>query len=194
MPIKEGDCNFVLCFLKYTDFRGFYYLCCMTFRGKEIPNPTLKMVAFFVKKKGLKIVPRDLLIYMRECKWQNAQGEPYATLEGAILGYNAIKNVINKNPIKKEKIPYQEQLKDRRWLAFREKVLKMKGNKCEQCGSIDGLQVHHKRYIYGKYAWEYKTKDVMVLCAECHKRKHSLEIERKEMIRLMDRKSGHSTE
>ena len=161
---------------------------------KRNTQPDIENGCLFRKEEGLKIVPRDLLIYMRECKWQNAQGEPYATLEGAILGYNAIKNVINKNPLKKEKILYHEQLKDRRWLAFREKVLKMKGNKCEQCGSIDGLQVHHKRYIYGKYAWEYKTKDVMVLCAECHKRKHSLEIERREMIRMMDRKSGHSTE
>ena len=78
---------------------------------------------------------------------------------------------------KKEKhpwIPYEEQLKDQRWYAFRKKVFALKGHKCALCGTTENLQVHHPKYSgdYSKYAWEYDPKYMVVLCYDCHMKIH----------------------
>lgn len=76
-------------------------------------------------------------------------------------------------------IPYNIQLLDARWKERREQILKHKGQKCEICGKTKGLHVHHKRYIYGKYAWEYKMKDLMVLCGQCHEKIHGIDLDKR---------------
>jgi len=78
---------------------------------------------------------------------------------------------------KKRYIPYQNQLLDKRWLNKREHVFKLKGRKCSVCGATHNLQVHHLRYFNNKYAWEYKMKDLVVLCESCHKRKHCIDLD-----------------
>lgn len=78
---------------------------------------------------------------------------------------------------KKRYIPYQNQLLDKRWLKKREQVFKLKGRKCSVCGTIHNLQIHHLRYLDNKYAWEYKMKDLVVLCDSCHKRKHCKDLD-----------------
>ena len=35
------------------------------------------------------------------------------------------------------------------------------------------MQVHHKRYIINKYAWEYDDCDLVTLCQDCHSKVHS---------------------
>ena len=71
-------------------------------------------------------------------------------------------------------LSYEEQLVDKRWKEFREKVLNHNGKKCENCGSVRNLQIHHPRYIEGHYAWEYGIDEVVVLCDKCHKLMHSI--------------------
>lgn len=78
---------------------------------------------------------------------------------------------------KKRFIPYQNQLLDKRWLNKREQVFKLKGRKCSVCGTTHNLQIHHLRYLDNKYAWEYKMKDLIVLCDSCHKRKHCKDLD-----------------
>lgn len=78
------------------------------------------------------------------------------------------------NKIKKEKLPYSEQLKDKRWEAFRKFVFAVRGSKCEKCGSTHILQVHHPKYIRGRNAWEYTCNDVIILCRSCHEKEHNL--------------------
>lgn len=75
-------------------------------------------------------------------------------------------------------IPYRQQLLDERWKKKREQVLEHKGRKCEMCGATQNLQIHHKRYIYGKYAWEYKMKDLLVVCGCCHQKVHGIDLEK----------------
>lgn len=75
----------------------------------------------------------------------------------------------------KKKLSYKEQLKDPRWLAFREKVFKIKGMKCEHCNSTFNLQIHHPKYKENKMAWEYSINEVVVLCRKCHVAEHNLE-------------------
>lgn len=67
---------------------------------------------------------------------------------------------------------YKDQLKDPRWKAFREFILKVRGCECEVCESKNYLQVHHTQYHKDAKAWEYTCNDVMVLCRECHKKIH----------------------
>ena len=69
---------------------------------------------------------------------------------------------------KKEKIPYEEQLKDKRWETFRKFIFSVRGRKCEICGGNHILQVHHPKYKSGCLAWEYTCNEVMVVCRHCH--------------------------
>ena len=96
-----------------------------------------------------------------------------------------------KKPKKKEEpkerpfMSYKQQLLDSRWKKRREQVLEHKGRKCEICGATKNLHIHHKRYLYGKYAWEYKMKDLMVLCGGCHEKMHGIDLD-KRMDELID--------
>jgi len=73
---------------------------------------------------------------------------------------------------------YKEQLQTKEWKYRRLKILLCAQFKCEQCGhdNPNQLQVHHKRYIDGKMAWEYDRVDLMVLCRYCHYTHHRPEI------------------
>lgn len=97
-----------------------------------------------------------------------------------------VKKVSKKKPFKKDlvvkdnvkSIPYSEQLKHPLWLKKREYILNKKGRRCSNCGSSHNLQVHHLRYIWGKMAWEYKDKDLIVLCDSCHERIHCIDLDK----------------
>lgn len=62
------------------------------------------------------------------------------------------------------------------WVRFREDVIKLAGGKCVRCGRsrADGvvLQVHHKRYVYGRKPWEYDFDECETLCRGCHGAEH----------------------
>lgn len=87
------------------------------------------------------------------------------------------KPIPNKPKKKKERIPYYLQLKDKRWLKRKEEIFAVKGKVCSQCGATANLHVHHLRYLYGKMAWEYKDKDLVVLCDHCHKAAHCIDLD-----------------
>lgn len=67
---------------------------------------------------------------------------------------------------------YGEQLKDQRWLYIRERILERDKWNCCNCGSKRNLQVHHRRYIKGRMAWEYNDEFLVTLCDKCHKKVH----------------------
>lgn len=75
---------------------------------------------------------------------------------------------------KVERMPYDEQLTDPRWKAYRKFVFAVRGRQCERCGSTERLQVHHPRYRTGLLAWEYGCREVMVLCRACHMEVHGI--------------------
>lgn len=74
----------------------------------------------------------------------------------------------------KDYIPYEEQLQDKRWEAFRKFIFAVRGKKCEMCGGTHILQVHHPKYKGGRLAWEYTCNEVQVLCKECHEKVHNI--------------------
>lgn len=61
---------------------------------------------------------------------------------------------------------------DPRWLAFRERVLQRDEFRCVECGKhareVVAMQVHHLRYLPGRFPWDYDLNDVETLCSGCH--------------------------
>lgn len=68
---------------------------------------------------------------------------------------------------------YAELLKDPRWQKKRLEIMQRDNFTCQLCGSKSNvLNVHHKRYIDGKYPWEYSGNILVTLCEDCHKMVH----------------------
>jgi len=71
---------------------------------------------------------------------------------------------------------YAEQLKHPKWQKKRLEVMSEADFKCQKCKSGDNtLNVHHKKYIKGRKAWQYRIQDFECLCENCHKFTHELE-------------------
>ena len=64
---------------------------------------------------------------------------------------------------------YKAYLLTDHWASVRRRKLFEADFKCEKCGRLNGLQVHHKTY-FRRGAEE--MKDLEVLCNPCHKREH----------------------
>lgn len=170
----------------------------MTYNGSQIEKPTLAIIEQCIKQLGYKFSAAKVYAFWAHRNWKERDGYKVDSIEDAVERYNkkfpvkkshlpqkplrkirrnakrrTVKRKANKN-FKEEhpKIPYKEQLKDKRWFDFREKILKTRGRACENCGSTTHLQVHHLRYRALHYAWEYKVKEVVVLCAFCHAKVH----------------------
>lgn len=71
---------------------------------------------------------------------------------------------------------YSEQLKTKEWLKKRLIILERDKFCCTKCGSKSKLQVHHKKYISGRAAWDYPNSILTTLCSICHKKLHETEI------------------
>lgn len=64
---------------------------------------------------------------------------------------------------------YLDRLKDTRWQRKRLEILSERNWTCESCSSTEKtLHVHHRLYRKGAMPWEYESKELMVLCYECH--------------------------
>lgn len=146
-------------------------------------------------------VPSEYVIsYWRKKKWLTTKGKPILSLSIAVNVANSAflteqrklkgeptQNLKRVRKMQKEKkkldeskiTSYNNQLQDKRWLAFREYVFAARGRKCERCGSEQHLQIHHPKYISGRAAWEYTCLDVMVLCSVCHMKTHNIIIRNK---------------
>lgn len=70
------------------------------------------------------------------------------------------------------------------WKINREKALKKANYKCEKCGKMETLQVHHKEkaiYLKGHSPSKETNNNLdnlIVLCNSCHKKEHSKGIKR----------------
>jgi predicted HNH restriction endonuclease len=74
---------------------------------------------------------------------------------------------------------YSDYLKTGHWLAIKKKKLRQTRFMCEECGGKERLQVHHKRYKNNKgksILYNERMRDLIVLCENCHKRIHLLEV------------------
>lgn len=140
----------------------------MKYKGQEFyGTPPLLYICDIISKRKIPVSPREVWAYWQARSWA------VGSLEEAVRTYcdthrkKAVKGRKTASPL-----TYNEQLKSPRWAAFRERVLKDRGARCERCGSSERLQVHHLRYKRGKLAWQYDMKDVLLLCDRCHARLH----------------------
>jgi len=67
---------------------------------------------------------------------------------------------------------YKEQLLTKEWKSKRKIILKRDNFCCCLCKSKIRLQVHHKKYIFGRMAWEYPDSLLQTLCQKCHEEIH----------------------
>lgn len=71
------------------------------------------------------------------------------------------------------KMTYSEQLRHPNWQRKRLEVMEDAGFQCEGCGDKEStLNVHHRRYVKGRMAWEYERKELACLCEQCHQEEH----------------------
>lgn len=85
-------------------------------------------------------------------------------------------------------LTYREQLLHPRWQRKRLGVLERDGWMCMRCCADDKtLQVHHKRYVKGRMAWEYPDDELISLCSDCHHQTH----EEKDALLAEIAQSGH---
>lgn len=144
-------------------------------------------ISDYINRNSLELPVDDVLSFWDERKWRTQKGSLVKTLAAAVNVCNSLyvtktrseKGVLNYNKGKRSRYKiyekYKIQLSRPEWLAFREFIFVVKGKKCELCGSLKDIQIHHKRYINGRLAWEYIPDDVVVLCGNCHKRIHDLD-------------------
>lgn len=77
-------------------------------------------------------------------------------------------------PNRNQKATYHpSDLSHPNWLNLRDQIVKKRGRKCERCGRESSeIHVHHKTYIEGRRAWEYRKSQLEILCDECHGDEH----------------------
>jgi len=73
---------------------------------------------------------------------------------------------------------YEKLLKSDYWRGFSYSLIKERDFTCEDCGrrfynERNKLQVHH--LVYRDVApWSYKPEELVVLCEDCHKKRHGI--------------------
>lgn len=135
----------------------------MLYNNKQIKKPTLEMVQEFIEEKNYNLNAQKIFDHYEKNGWKTVDGNNIKVLESVISAWNS--------KLKRQKVlsmPYNDQLKTKEWKKFRQRVLDKKGRKCQMCGSTENLCIHHKRYKKDCFAWEYKMKEVKVVCSKCH--------------------------
>lgn len=153
----------------------------MKYNGVEIGMPNLNIIQNCINKRGLTIDADSVLVYITE-----SHGKKFKTLDDAIdtlLSISERKNKKRKKKPKKKRLKfnrnmtYDEQVCHPLWEAFRSKVLRIRGYACECCGSKERIQIHHTEYDFKKMAWEYDISTMRVLCRDCHRKVHGIDID-----------------
>ena len=180
----------------------------MKYRGKEIGTPEVWQIAEYIALKGFRLSAQAVYDKYKAKGWVKANGMEIKSLEAIIDAQNGVmlhkKRKAEKKAQKKQKrqecpekvlkntrkrkrerktphkyIPYEKQLKDKRWRELRQEVIEERGGRCEMCGCSSNLCVHHKAYIKGRYAWEYPKNHLLVLCSGCHEKIHGIDLDKR---------------
>lgn len=67
------------------------------------------------------------------------------------------------------KIDYRKYLRSPEWKSKREELFKLRGKKCEMCGSTEKIHVHHLTY---ERIGDETMQDLQVLCEKHHMEQH----------------------
>lgn len=102
--------------------------------------------------------------------------EQYNNPESKIYkGLPPIKSPFKTKPRKKvEKVNkrqlYENYLKSKKWIDFRNSIKEKRGNKCEIC-NIKGVVLHGHHLTYERLMNELET-DIQIVCLRCHEEIH----------------------
>ena len=176
----------------------------MKYKGKEIGVPKVWQIAEYIALKGFRLSAQAVYDKYKAKGWVTAQGRAIKSLEAIVDSQNGVmlhkerkaekkalkqehRGKVLKNTRKRKRgrktpykyIPYEKQLKDKRWRELRKEVIEERGGRCEMCGCSSNLCVHHKAYIKGRYAWEYPKNHLLVLCSGCHEKIHGIDLDKR---------------
>ena len=91
--------------------------------------------------------------------------------EGISIKGTRVPKAPTKDPLKTPKENYEVFLGSEYWRYVRKLKLTQSGNKCQICGSKEGLNVHHNSYNH-HYKEHKHLEDLVVLCRKCHETFH----------------------
>lgn len=64
---------------------------------------------------------------------------------------------------------HSAHLKSAKWKKIKAKLFRLRGRKCERCGSVERIEVHHKHY---NNLGRERMRDLEILCRPCHAAHH----------------------
>jgi 5-methylcytosine-specific restriction endonuclease McrA len=68
---------------------------------------------------------------------------------------------------------YKTHIGSRRWNEIRQRILARCAGRCESCGAMRPLQIHHLNYDRVGYE---RDSDLAGLCGFCHAKQHNIKI------------------
>lgn len=68
---------------------------------------------------------------------------------------------------------YSDLLNTIDWDIKRHHIFKRDNYKCQKCGSVQELVLHHKEYEPNKLPWDYPDENFITLCNNCHSGGHN---------------------
>lgn len=75
------------------------------------------------------------------------------------------------------KLTWEQQYQHPNWQKLRLYVLEKHNYTCAECGSQHNtLQVHHMKYVTGKFIWEVPLYSLVALCEICHSKEHGRDL------------------
>lgn len=78
------------------------------------------------------------------------------------------------------KLTWEQQYQHPNWQKLRLYVLEKHNYTCAECGSQHNtLQVHHMKYVTGKFIWEVPLYSLVALCEICHSKEHGRDLTNK---------------
>jgi hypothetical protein len=78
---------------------------------------------------------------------------------------------------------YGQYLKSDIWRKKSSEVKKKRGNKCQECGSFENIEVHHLSY---SNLGNELNDDLAVLCRNCHEEAHEGERIRRQYVKAFE--------
>jgi len=84
--------------------------------------------------------------------------------------------------LSKKQKAYNKFIQSPEWQAIRVNLFSIRGKKCEQCDSVDRINVHHK--TYKRFGGKENPEDLLILCNKCHAIIHKKKPAKKKMTRI----------
>ena len=153
----------------------------MKFKNIEIGDkPSLEQLTKCIWTMRLNISSRKMFDYYEGRNWVNRNGSPIEDLEHVIAGINNVP--VFKRELGDLRAEYEILRGSKGWKEYISDVRHFYNNECKICHKKEGLEVHHSKYIFtknnmsipAKLPWDYQMDEVILLCHECHEKKHNV--------------------